>query len=1275
MIEEAPSRLSKTEDARSHHVVALSGRSATSLRNNTSRLLDYLGRHPETRLADLAYTTTARRIHQTVRKAYTATSTSELIRFLRNDINKDAAKEPGRRGKNPSRVFAFTGQGGQYAGMGREFYTQSESFRALLRTYQDMAENQSLPYFLDLISDDKLDLASQSPVRVHLAIVALEIAVASMLRRWGIEPDLVMGHSLGEYAALCVAGVLSVSDTLNLVGQRAVLIESKLTPNTFAMVAVRKSATEIRNYLSKNDTTSCEVACLNGPNLTIISGPRKSITDLQSRLASEGSKATLLELPYGFHSQQIEPILQDFEEIAKGVVFLRPSIPVASTLKGAVITDGSVFSPSYLARQAREPVNFTGALAEAKKAGLVDERSSWVEVGPDAICCGLIRQTIDVASENLIPSMKKSENNWKTLSSCLATVYQSGASLGWHVYHKDFTRSLSLLDLPAYAFDEKDYWTSYVEPERVNTTAGAEKAIERPPLPHVPGFPSASLQRIEVCKDDDEITTVIFASNTADPDLFTAIQGHVVDGITACPLSVFCDMALSAANYVHQKSQPNKPVPQMSIHDIELTSPIVVPEPDPLQIAKVTATYRAGSGSVAVNFHSAHGTSTQENGHCEIRFEEEQDWKTSLNQTLFLLKKRIVSLQDLANAGKAHRLLKPVVYRLFSNLVEYGKDYKALEEVILDSEFQDAVGLVKLPAMTGTEKFLHNPYWLDGISHLGGFLLNGSLKYPESMACLSTGFDSWRTLENLSSEKTYTSYVSMQETGQHGMLTGDCFVFDKDNLVMAAMGIKFQKMPRVVLNSILGGSGSASKPTAKPQHGRAKTSQKLQGRMTVDSIPPKSKQATPKRSQSPSSSSDSDGDRNIDTPITPFTDTNTETINTLLALIAAESGYDISEITDDTVFLDMGLDSLMSITITAALKKDIGMELPGTFFVDHPTVGEAKAALGFETEADDEHIVRLESTTDALLGLKPAEAVEEEKEGEQAQLEREPEPAAEPTPPIPSPPPPAEEGPISKTVLLQGSDSDDATKLFLFPDGNGSPAGYVQLPTLSADHCVLGLESPFVKDPSIHTSNYVDLTGAFLRAIKKKQPTGPYNLGGFGFGALFAYGVAQILLEIGDAVDTLVLIDMAIPRTSTTTGEPDRILTTLEAGGLVPAIKRQTPAQKEHWKRTVSTFFSSSSSQATAADLFAPPLRPGRQPAKTVLVTAHSQKEQTKRAAANVGEWFVGGGAEMTTNGWEELLLGQGANVERKQLEAEHMALLRYPMVSFLRLMVLFVRG
>lgn len=233
LILEDPPKLSITgHDSRGYQVVVLSAKSTTALSNNIQRLLQFLKKNPELRLEDIAYTTTARRMHYPIRKAYAVSTRESLITDL--EKQSSSTQKMVRRLTPPSIVFCFTGQGSQYVSMGSTLYKTLPSFRDSIDEYSALCKDHGFDSFLPLITGESPAL--DSPVQLQLAIVAVELALIVVWRSFGIRPTAVIGHSIGEYAALCCAGVISTSDCLYLVGNRALLMTSACVPGTHAML-------------------------------------------------------------------------------------------------------------------------------------------------------------------------------------------------------------------------------------------------------------------------------------------------------------------------------------------------------------------------------------------------------------------------------------------------------------------------------------------------------------------------------------------------------------------------------------------------------------------------------------------------------------------------------------------------------------------------------------------------------------------------------------------------------------------------------------------------------------------------------------------------------------------------------------------------------------------------------------------------------------------------------------------------------------------------------
>ena len=238
VLSEAPDRPEKNQDPRTYHVVTCSARTPYSLKANKERLLQYLQSDEDVAISDVAYTTTARRMHDVLRSSYVAQSTKDLMKLISNDLEQPVAAKPKSTSGHSRAVFAFTGQGSLYPGMGKQLFETSATFRDSILSYQKICDSQGLPYVVDIIADENANIETKNMAQVQLAIVFIELALAELWKSWGVQPSLVIGHSLGEYAALCVSGVLSVSDALYLVGKRSSMIMEKCTPGSSGMLAI-----------------------------------------------------------------------------------------------------------------------------------------------------------------------------------------------------------------------------------------------------------------------------------------------------------------------------------------------------------------------------------------------------------------------------------------------------------------------------------------------------------------------------------------------------------------------------------------------------------------------------------------------------------------------------------------------------------------------------------------------------------------------------------------------------------------------------------------------------------------------------------------------------------------------------------------------------------------------------------------------------------------------------------------------------------------------------
>ncbi len=287
------------------------------------------------------------------------------------------------RGTGAKVAFLFTGQGAQYVGMGRKLYETAPTFTAALNRCAELLR----PYLdRSLLSVLYPSAGNSSPLDetayTQPALFAIEYALAQLWRSWGIEPAAVMGHSVGEYVAACVAGVFSLEEGIALIAERGRLMQAM--PQTGAMAVVFANESRVRTALKGR--LNIALAAVNGPVNVVISGSRHVVEAVCDELAAEGLRSRKLTVSHAFHSPLMEPMLEEFARVAAQARCVSPQVPLVSNLSGAVMEEAP--NASYWCRHAREAVRFSAGMQTLQDLNC----TIFLELGPSPTLIGMGRE-------------------------------------------------------------------------------------------------------------------------------------------------------------------------------------------------------------------------------------------------------------------------------------------------------------------------------------------------------------------------------------------------------------------------------------------------------------------------------------------------------------------------------------------------------------------------------------------------------------------------------------------------------------------------------------------------------------------------------------------------------------------------------------------------------------------------------------------------------------------------------------------------------------------
>lgn len=549
IIEEAPSQRPKPNDHTRNdrcHLLPLSAKSPTALRELAESWLSFLAETPAS-IGDLCYTASVRRTEYDARLAVLGRSPadlrSELCDLLRAGLDVTRPPPMGRASRRPRIGFVFSGQGPQWHAMGRELLSEEPVFHDTMAMCDATLRQLVTWSLLDELSKPADSSRLDQTEFAQPALFALQISLAALWRSWGILPDAVIGHSVGEIAALHVAGALDLEEAVRIVARRGQIMQRATGLGRMASVDLTEAdaASVVANYGDR-----LGIAAINSPSSVVLSGDPDALTAALAELTARGVGHRLLPVPYAFHSPQMEPLRRELVERLGRVRSAVPSVDVYSTVTGERMDETRV-NADYFGRNLREPVRFAQAVAALAATGcdVLVELSPHPVLGPAITACVTSAEREPV----VLASLRRGKPERETLMRACAAFFVAGCDVDWRRIQP---QDASVVSLPSYCWQHTRHWL-------------APPAGDAVPVDSLPRAPLIGV-RIAAAGMDAQI----FEGSSADAQDW--LVDHRVHGRLLLPAAAMIEMLLSAAAKATGWTQPR-------LNGLTVQRPLVVPEP------------------------------------------------------------------------------------------------------------------------------------------------------------------------------------------------------------------------------------------------------------------------------------------------------------------------------------------------------------------------------------------------------------------------------------------------------------------------------------------------------------------------------------------------------------------------------------------------------------------------------------------------------------------------------------------------------------------------